>query len=105
MKLAIQRVESLTIPSRPGNAGRKEVNMKAKNTNGTWNIYDFHIDEDGEMIGYRTVDDEWLDAIPRKGISGIEFHVDRTLKVTYYGVSEIWYSLVHGTWGFPTKIV
>ena len=81
--------------------------MKVKNKDGTWNIWDEHLDrETGEIIGWRTVPDKWLDSIPRKGISSIEFHADETLCVAYSGEREsIWYRLVYGAWGSHTKFV
>lgn len=76
--------------------------MKVKNENGTWNVFDYHATNDGEYIGWREVRDEWLDAIPRKGIVEIEYWADGTLKVIYYWKKEVWYKNVYGTWGFPT---
>lgn len=81
--------------------------MKVKNKDGTWNIWDERQDKKtGDIVGWREVPDSWLDMIPRKGISSIKFHADGTLCVGYSGEREsIWYKLVYGTWGSPTRFV
>lgn len=57
--------------------------MKAKNTDGTWNVMDNTYNwETGEIVGWRKVPDSWMDGITRKGITKIEFNGD-TLEVTY----------------------
>lgn len=81
--------------------------MKVKNKDGSWNIWDENQDKKtGNEVGWRTVPDEWLDGIPREGISSIEFYADGTLRIAYSGEREaIWYRSVYGSWGSPTKFV
>ena len=71
--------------------------MKPKNPDGTWNVYNM---DDGYMI----VSDDWLDSIPRRGITALEiFRANGPeLKVTYYTGKEVWYKSIFGSWGFPT---
>lgn len=58
--------------------------MKVKNKDGSWNIWDENLDQKtGDIVGWRTVPNEWLDDIPCEGISSIEFHADGTLRVAY----------------------
>lgn len=82
--------------------------MKAKNTDGTWNILDekFNL-ETGEIVGWRKVEDSWLDGITRRGITGITLATNGCLMVTYgtgnrsttYG-----HNLVFGCWDTGIRI-
>lgn len=55
-----------------------------------------------------TVDDDWLDYIPRKGICELVFFktcVKNCLEVTYKNGKSLIYEDVFGTWGFPVQFV
>jgi hypothetical protein len=57
---------------------------------------------DGNWI---KVDEEYLE-----GVSNLEkvskiYEEGNKIKVVYKDDSELYYSNVHGTWGFPTKVV
>ena len=55
-----------------------------------------------------TVEDDWLDYIPRKGIIELTFFKTCTkncLEVNYKSGKSLIYEEVFGTWGFPVQFV
>jgi hypothetical protein len=56
-----------------------------------------------ESVKEIIVDDDWLDAIPRKGIAELTLlDGGKKLEVKYANGNSVFYQNIHGTWGFPT---
>lgn len=79
--------------------------VKLKNENGTYNVYDF-TEGDGKWL---EVDAGWLENVDLRGVAEIELWWGKgnlkELKVIFFNGSCIWYQDIHGSWGFPYRVV